>query len=196
MRSTISRANAYVRMLLALRGEPLVQLIANERAPEGNGRVGNGARASLLDFEGRHVGASFALALELVMIEHRVFPDEALRNGVREVGAPVQAGVALRHREVTAFLDDNEIPGMRDRGLGVCGRTEQKVNQVLDDLPTAHVNERPILEERGVQGGERVRVDGGCLREVRLDGPRILSEGRSGAEDPDALRQAPGRRTG
>ena len=77
---------------------------------------------------------------------------------------------------LAAALGDDQVARMRRRlPLLLAGGEEQRLHRLGDGLARGHMDERAVLEERGVQRGEGAVIGAGVAEEVCLDQRRRRS---------------------
>ena len=124
------------------------------------------------------VTGTLALALHLVMVDHRARPDHDLRDRVREVLLSRRTDIAFHDPGLTAIAGDDQDARVRHAGgLGRC-RHEQQRNGLFDDRPRRDPHERAVPEETRVQRRERLPISGGEPAEIRLHGRRVRGQDR------------------
>ena len=137
-----------------------------------------GAVTGAVHVHAADVTGTLALALHLVMVDHRAGPDHDLRDRVREVLLSRRTGVTFDDPGLTAVASDDQNARVRHAGgLGRC-RHEQQRNGLFDDRARRDPHERAVLEETRVQRRERLPIRGGEPAEIRLHGRRVRGQDR------------------
>src|SRR3989454_7580801 len=101
-------------------------------------------------------------------------------TGVQTCALPISA--RPHEDEVPWMGDDREFPGCRD---------EQEMNRLSDDGALRHLDVGAVLEERGIQGDERIVLELRVPGEMLLEGFRLRSENLGERRDADAFRERP-----
>jgi hypothetical protein len=153
--------------LRALGAEHGVDLVARQRGPDREEVVVHDAGAVLTHRKAADVEGVQVLALHLDALDVRAFARHEFGDCGGECGgAGHQADVGLDDGRLAARTGEDEVAqvaGRRRRGFGA---DVEEVDGLLDDLVGGQVDETAILEERGVERGERVVA--GVPGEVRL----------------------------
>src|SRR5438093_1603828 len=151
----------------------------------------DGRIAILMDRHRRDVKCGLCLPLDLVVIEDRPRTRRDLGDGIRErdVGGPPD--VRLDHGRLAARSHDDQVPRMGDDRQIPRGRREQEVNRLPEDRALRHLDVCAILEERGVQGDERVVLESRVSGEMLLEGFGLRPEDFRERCDADAFRERP-----
>ena len=138
---------------------------------------------AVLDLGERDVEGARALLLQLVVIELRVVAEYNLSDGVGEVDLVGEAGPGLDHRGLAAGAKHDQVSRLRQGRLPVRGRDEKEMDRRLQDRPGRQMNERAVLDERGIERRQRVALVIGVAGQFPLDEFRPLSV--RGTKAPD-----------
>jgi hypothetical protein len=120
-----------------------------------------------------------------------VFAKDHLGHLVDRLDAPFQEIQVLNDDRLGALFQEQKIPEIGNPWLTLCPGEMDQVNRFPKDRALGDVEEGPVLEEGGIEPGERI----GSLFihpvEVLLYKVLIFLEGSSQAFDPDSGRILP-----
>ena len=174
----VREIQAVQRAVAALAVEHGDDVVPDQRAAERDRVRRKGAVARAVHVHAADVVGVLALALQLVMIDHRAGPDHDLRDRVGEVLLSRRTDIAFDDPGLAAVAGDDQHARVRHAGgLGRC-RHEQQRNGLFDDRARRDPHERAVLEEARVQRRERLPIRRSEPAEIRFHGRRVRGQDR------------------
>ncbi len=137
--------------------------------------------------EGDAVGA-VALVLDPDVLDVRGRPGDDLREVVPERLRVADHVVGLDDLRLRVLPDDDEVPGLDERGL-LGGHHVDDVDRAFDGDALRDVQEQAVEVERGVQGREGVHAEVGVPAEVLRQRGAVGAGRFSQTADGDGVRE-------
>ncbi len=175
----------------ALAVEDGVDVVAHQTTAPRDRVRGEVAVAPLPDLESRHVEGAGRLALQLVVVDHRVVAHHDLGYRAGEVGTLADRGVLLHQRHLAALLADEQIAGKDgDRGAPRGLADDHQIDRPLDDDALGNPDQDAVAKQRRIERDEGVLREARMPSQERLDLLREPFQSLPKAADHDALGQA------
>ena len=174
--------------LASLGGEQRAHLVPRQGAAQGDRRGAEPAVPALLHLEERKVDGARALFLQLVVIEPGALAQHDLGHGVGEIGLLPRPRVGLDDRRLASGARDEEIAGLRGGRLSRRGGDEQEMDRLLHHRAGGQMDEGAVLDEGGVERGERVPLVARMAAQLTPHQLRPIGERGRQAADVGAAR--------
>ena len=117
-----------------------------------------------------------AVALHPNMMDLRVGGKHHLGHRVGEIGFVLERDEVLDHRDRAAGLRNDQATRVAGRVLA--RRNEQQMNRCRKRHVARHDDQRPVVQECGIERRERVALESGVAAEVRLHGRAVKVRAR------------------
>ena len=134
-----------------------------------------------------------AFLLGLDVVDDGAFARHELGHRVGKITFLLKAHVAFDDRRLASPAHHDEVAIMRNHracaSAGSSRRNKQQIDRLSKDRLSRNFDERPLLDEGGVQSHKGVVLVTGVARQVSFEPRRAARQGFGKAGDDDARRQ-------